>query len=120
MLHFLMEYPSGDLLVIRSSISVIFGKRCLSLFDPARSEVIRSRMLGRLLLVTVRRTEKKGDTVMDPRNNQGMISGTKSDDAVAAKPIAESNPAVALFRNLVDFPLERFGQIGRSQVKTII
>jgi hypothetical protein len=77
-------------------------------------------MLGRLLLVTVRRTQKKGDTVMDPRNNQGLISGPKSDDAVAAKAITENNPVVALFRDLVDFPLKRFGQICRSQVKTVI
>jgi hypothetical protein len=77
-------------------------------------------MLGRLLLVTVRRTQKKGDTVMDPRNNQGLISGPKPDNAVAAKAIAKDNPVVALFRDLVDFPLKRFSQICRSQVETII
>ena len=57
---------------------------------------------------------------MDPRNDQGLISSTESNDAIAAKAIAENNPIVAVFRNLVDFPLEHFCQIPGSQVETII
>jgi len=57
---------------------------------------------------------------MDSRNDQGLVSSTKSNDAIAAKAIAENNPVVAIFRNLVDFLLKRFGQISRSQVETII
>jgi hypothetical protein len=120
MLHLFVEHPSGDLFVIRSSIRVIFGEGGLSLFDPAGGEVIRSGMFRCLLVVTVRRTEKKGDTVMHPWNDHGLISSMEPDDPVATKAIAENDSAVALFRNLVDFPLKRFRQISRSQVETII
>ena len=53
-------------------------------------------------------------------NDQRMIGRPQSDNAVAAKAIAEANSIVDSFRNLVDFSLKDFGQVSGGQVEAIV